>query len=357
LKLFDGERSAFTVWLINTGRLDIGICELKFSENLQAEIAPIVLPIRVSDSRPVNMIIPIRASLKEIGLTITCAASGIRSIMKLVQPVSVASALSITSIEPVISLTELAFYQTELIFLAVGITNHSNATFRYRAAFRESAHKLPGILTELPDEGVFVGFETAVFILAVEKTKLLASADSVPRNRVMAAVKGEEEKIGHKVDKVSRAELVKRLGIITFVERNLDFEWRVGNGRSGRLTQDSALPTPETLVEVLLHRPRMAYQFVGLQGNRVECFERVELRLNYEDAVVTECQLDLGLYFDPGYGIAWDGTLDGIQQAPGQFGFALLFTKPGKFDFRVQYLTVDGVTGGHRLTVDVNGDE
>jgi uncharacterized protein (AIM24 family) len=66
---------------------------------------------------------------------------------------------------------------------------------------------------------------------------------------------------------------------------------------------------------------------------------------------VASCGLALGLYIDPDYGVAWDGTLDGRVVRENEFEFVLFFTKPGKFDFRVEYATVQGVTGGHRLAV------
>jgi hypothetical protein len=170
----------------------------------------------------------------------------------------------------------------------------------------------------------------------------------------MAAVKLEEEKLKHKVDKIRRAVLTERLGITTFLESHLTFEWSIGNGRRGTLTtENSALPTPETLQELGLHRPRARHSFSGFDGDRVRCEERVHLLVTYEDARVDACSVILGLYSDPDYGIAWDGSLDGRPVGENEFEFILFFSKPGAFDFRVQYTTRDGVVGGQRLNVIV----
>jgi hypothetical protein len=73
--------------------------------------------------------------------------------------------------------------------------------------------------------------------------------------------------------------------------------------------------------------------------------------VNFEDTVVVRCALALGLYIDPEYGIAWDGTLDGRLVGENEFEFVLFFTKIGKFEFRVEYETADRVIGGHRFPV------
>jgi hypothetical protein len=242
-----------------------------------------------------------------------------------------------------------------LIFLAVDITNHSCATFTYTASFDKSAGTLfsfPGVLNREPRNAFLSPHETTVFILAIEKAELLASASAVPPKRVMAAVKLEEEILKHKVDKTRRAVLVERLGITTFLESHLTFEWRVGDSRRGTLTtENSALPTPETLVELRLHRPRARHSFAGFDGNCVRCEERIRLRVAYDDALVVRCALVLGLYIDPDYGVAWDGTLDGRPLEENAFEFVLFFTKAGKFDVRVEYETAEGVTGGHRISI------
>jgi hypothetical protein len=54
---------------------------------------------------------------------------------------------------------------------------------------------------------------------------------------------------------------------------------------------------------------------------------------------------------DPDYGIAWEGTLQGRRIGENAFEFVLFFTKPGLFEFRVEYETVENVVGGHRLNV------
>jgi hypothetical protein len=189
--------------------------------------------------------------------------------------------------------------------------------------------------------------ESFVFIVAVEKAKLLDNTETLPANRVMAVVKAAEEELHHKVDRVKRAQLVKRLGVTTFIEQNLTFDWTMANGRRGRLTSESALPTPETLTELALHRPRVTCTF----GRQVKCRQKMELKLNYHDAEVQKCVLDLGKYADPEYGVAWNGTLNGVRKKANEFTFVLFFVKPGKFEFRADYVTTEGVTGGHPITV------
>jgi hypothetical protein len=163
----------------------------------------------------------------------------------------------------------------------------------------------------------------------------------------MAVVKAAEEELHHKVDRVRRAELVKRLGVTAFIEQNLTFDWTMANGRRGRLTSESALPSPATLTELALHRPRMTCTF----GRQVKCNQKTELKLNYHDAEVQKCVLDLGKYVDPEYGVAWNGTLSGVTKKANEFTFVLFFIKPGKFEFRADYVTAEGVTGRHPITV------
>jgi hypothetical protein len=271
--------------------------------------------------------------------------------------VAVTPSVTITAIEPLISLTEIGVHCSDLIFLAVDITNHSNVTFSYTASFSMSdgLNALPGLLGREPRTALLTACQTTVFILGIRKSDLLASAADVPQKRVMAAVKLEEEKLKHKVDKQRRAVLVERLGITAFVESHLNFEWRIGHGRRGSLTtENSALPTPETLVELRVNRPRASYRFEGFENEQLPCDQRVRLHVVYEDTIVTRCALVLGLYMDPDYGIAWEGTLQGRSIGENTFELVLFFTKPGRFEFRVEYETADRVIGGHRLNVVAN---
>jgi hypothetical protein len=282
LRLFDGESFAFTAWISNTGLLDIERCELKY---LKTTVSHQDLPIRPSETASIRGVVPVDTTLREIALTAVCGAadSDVRSVITLQQPVTVEPSITITAVEPLVSLIEIANYGSELIFLAVDITNHSGATFTYTASFDMSADALcsfPGVLNREPRTAFLAPYETTVFILAIAKADLLASANAVPVKRVMAAVKLEEEKLKHKVDKARRAILVERLGVTTFLESHLTFEWRIGNGRRGTLTtENSALPTPETLVELRLHRPRARHSFVGFDGATVRCEQRTRLRV------------------------------------------------------------------------------
>jgi hypothetical protein len=339
LKLFDGELYSFTVWLVNTGKLPITDCQLRF--NMPAKIPPIRMPIRASNAIPVKIEIAVHLNMKEIALTAICKTSneGIQSEVKMMQPVVVKSAITISSIEPVLSLAEIATAQSELLFLAIGLSNEASVAFHYVASFKQSAgglSDLPCVLTEEPFRALVPPFGSFVFIVAIEKVKLLENTETLPANRVMAFVKAAEEELHHKVDRVTRAELVKRLAVTTFIEQNLTFDWTMANGRRGRLTMESTLPTPNTLTELALHRPRMTYTF----GRAVKCHQKMELKLSYHDADVQKCALDLGKYADPEYGVAWNGKLNGVAKKANEFMFVLFFVKPGKFEFRADYVTI-----------------
>jgi hypothetical protein len=78
--------------------------------------------------------------------------------------------------------------------------------------------------------------------------------------------------------------------------------------------------------------------------------QKMELKLNYH-VEVEKCVLDLGKYVDPEYSVAWNRTLSGITNRANEFTFVLFLVNPGKFEFRADDVTTEGVTGGHPITI------
>jgi hypothetical protein len=99
--------------------------------------------------------------------------------------------------------------------------------------------------------------------------------------------------------------------------------------------------------------PRVVVEFPGYAENRFGANVKVELWARYEGADVVKSVVDLGRYLDPGYGVAWEGTLAGRRVQPNEFRYVLCFTEPGSFEFRIKYQTAQGSVGVANVSVVV----
>jgi hypothetical protein len=357
LTVISGECLHFGVFVTNTGDVDIDCAEIKFTSSVSGEISPNRFPIRQGDCVAANVTITVQATLKEIGILATCNRndSEVESVVSFVQNVIVEAAIWISSIEPVLGLENLCRSEDELIYLAVNISNRLPLGFSYSCCFKQSPPALRGVnglLTDVVQNGFLRRCETKVFIIGMTKEALRKSTESVDRNRIMAAVKIEEEALGQKVRGVRRATLSKRVGIMIFVEDNLMFEWELG-GRKGTLTKESALGSCGILKELDLHRPTALIAIEGYEGLTVPNLTKVCLVAKYGGVEVVKAVLDLGHFLDEDYGIGWDGSLQGRPSGEGEFRFVLCFAKPGEFDLRIKYETTDAVAGHNEFRVIV----
>jgi hypothetical protein len=288
---------------------------------------------------------------------LTCSRRGseVESVVNIVQPTVAKAGIWISSIEPVLGLENVCKSEEELIYLAVNVSNRLPLGFSYTCSFRPSPPALrgaTGIVTDVVQYGFLRRSETKVFIIGMPKEVLLKSTESVDPSRVMSAVKIEEETSGHKIPRAERAILSKRVGIMTFIEDNLLFEWELG-GRKGTLTKESALGSCAILRELALHRPTAVIGIEGYEGLSIPHRSRVSLVVKYGGVDVAKAVLDLGHFLDEDYGIGWDGSLQGRPSGDGEFRFVLCFAKAGEFDLQIKYETKDTVAGHHEFRVTV----
>ena len=359
LRLFVGERLSFHIWITNTGMISIDTLEIKFTGNLAVDITPIALPITPSDSTSVDVSFTVSQGMKEVSFTAIAGSAngGVKSVISVQQPIDVQSAIVISSIEPALSLPASNSELSELIFLAVNISNYSDSVFNYSASFAKSAQTslgLKGIVSDKVQDGILASEQTTAFILAVEKDTLREASEVADAKKVMNAVKQEEELKGRKISSSERPAIRKRVGIASFIESNLILDWKCGGGRRGRLTDTATLPVPEVLDELALTRPHVKWTFAGSEENVVGVCQPVEFVVTYEATEVTSCAILLGKYMDPDFGVAWNGSLTQTNKAgDNKFSFVLFFAKPGEFTFQIEYHTNDDVTGQSSVTVVV----
>ena len=359
LNLFVGERLSFHIWITNTGMIPLETLEVKFSGIEGVDVTPVSLPLGPSDGTVLDVSFTVTQNMKEIDFMAVAGSSGspIKSMISVHQAILVQSAIVISSIEPALSLPASNAELSELIFLAVNISNYSDSVFHYSASFAKSAQTslgLKGIVSNTVQHGNLAPEQTTAFILAIEKGILREAAEVADPKKVINAVKQEEELKGKKISSSERPAIKKRVGIATFIESNLILDWKCGGGRKGRLTDTVALPVPAVLEELALDRPRVKWCFVGCEDNTVTLCKPVEFDVTYEATEVRSCSIVLGKYLDPDFGVAWNGSLTQENtKGDNKFSFVLFFAQPGEFTFQIEYCTKNEVTGQSSVTVVV----
>lgn len=355
MNLFDGECLRFNIWVTNDGTIPIDKLEIR--GNGLDWVSDIALPLNPFDECLIQLRLTILATMKELDFTIVAGSNmnDLQSVIAVHQPMSVETAVVISSIEPVSSLPEIDTGFANLMFLAVDISNFSSSVFDYVASFANAAQTsldFEGIVTEKEKTGILASYQTTAFIVAIEKETLRIACEKADPRKVINAVKQEEERKNRKISSAERPEIKKRVGIATLIEESLQLKWACGGGRCGTLMHNNALPSPETLRELSRTRPKTTFFVVNTDMDNVKCDQNVELVVKYDGVKITRCSLLLGVNMDPDYGVAWDGSLD--QRAPDgadEFHFNLYFIQPGKFDLQIEYETVDNVLGKSALSI------
>lgn len=365
MTLYDGELLNVKLWLTNNATIPIDELIVKSGNAVKGE-NELNLPIMPYMSANTEFDLTIDRNMTKIDLDITARTKSCKkaeTFSKLVQPLKIEPAISISSIQLLKSIPEIDIDMSNLIFIAIDIKNSSDSVFNYKAHFKAAAElgfDFPGIITKKETTGVLTEFETTVFILAVEKDQILSDSIEVENSRFINARRDEEERINQKLTSQQRKVLNDRVKVTAFIENNLVFKWFCRIGRSGLLPANTALPSLDVMNEIALKRPKLIHSF---DMNPLVTNKRVNLNLQFVGAKIARCALRLGMLQDPEYGIVWEGTLMRTSEQAERkedgdvFSFQLFFTRPGHFNFKVYYESEEKVKGHTRIDFDVNENE
>ncbi|OHT05179.1 hypothetical protein TRFO_27195 [Tritrichomonas foetus] len=352
MNLFDGEVVDVKLWLSNNGSYTIQKLDMKANN---VPIDKFELPIHPYCQGGISFPMTIDRTMTQINLNLVAQTENqeVESVTHIIQQIKTESAISISGINILNSIPEIDTDFSKLIFIAVDIQNTSSSVFNYNARFNAAAElgfDFPGIVTKKGTSGILSAFETTAFILAVEKDQILSDSIVVKNARFINARRDEEERINHKLTSQERKDLNDRVKVAVFIEQNLIFKWSCGVGRNGVLAVNTALPSIEVMREIQLRRPKLIHSF---DMHPIIANKRITLNVKFEEATIQSCRLDLGIYRDSDYGIAWEQSLDRVSNETNEFNFVLFFTKPDHFDFILRYETDQKVKGHTCIEVDV----
>lgn len=366
MNLYDGEILNVKLWLTNNSDVSIDDLIIKSGNTVKCD-KEVNLPINPYMSANTEFDLTIDRNMTKIDLNVTARTNSClkaESFSKIIQPLKIESAISISSIQLLKSIPEIDVDMSNLIFIAIDIKNSSNFVFNYKVYFKAAAElgfDFPGIITKKETPGVLTEFETTVFILAVEKDQILSDDIQVENSRFINARRDEEERINQKLTSEQRKTLNDRVKVTAFIENNLVFRWFCRIGRSGVLPANTALPSLDIMKEISLKRPKLIHSF---DRNPLVTNKRVNLNVKFEGATIVRCALNLGMLQDPEYGIVWEGTLsrskinnNNNEDDDNSFVFQLFFTKPGHFNFKVYYESDEKVKGHTRIDFDVQNND
>ncbi|OHT01497.1 hypothetical protein TRFO_31639 [Tritrichomonas foetus] len=362
MNLYDGEILNINLWITNSGNVEIENLTLKFSK-IKASYDPIKLPIKSYTSLLIPITLEIDQSLPEIKIEIIANSKNTKyaSFATIIQPIHVEAAVSIVSIEPLTSLPEIDADFSNISFVAADIKNYSDSVFNYSVAFESTAKEpylinFPGIISKNNTLGVLSPHRTTSFILALDKSIIKSPPSLAPRSKKINAAKMEEEKLNKKLSDKQRSLLDKRVEIATFIEENLKFMWNVGSGRRGKLATNLALPSVEMMEDSIHIRPCVTYSFECenvLENKIIQTKQKVILNVFFNPIKIEKCELQLGVYQDSDYGVIWNGMLEkNYPEGVNSASFELYFIYPGKFHFKLEYSTIEGVHGHKVISLE-----
>ncbi|KAK8887038.1 hypothetical protein M9Y10_038074 [Tritrichomonas musculus] len=217
-----------------------------------------------------------------------------------------------------------------------------------------------GVLSSKPRKGLFIGNETTTLILPIAKSDIENPPICADRAQKISAARSEEVKLGQKLTNKQRKLLDLRVDMAEFIKASLNFKWKRGGVRQGKLSLNSALPAESLLKEVEIKRPQTICSFCYIDSNenlaKIQTKRKVSLNVCFKFASVKVCKIDLGIYEDSDNGIMWNGLLEREKindDGDNCFKFLFYFVNPGKFTFTIKYVTFDSVKGSYPIKVNV----
>ncbi|KAH0792316.1 hypothetical protein GPJ56_003842 [Histomonas meleagridis] len=351
ISVFEGEKLSFNVWIMNSGNIPIENIQLQFPDGVAKTVSSPGLPVHPFTETMVNVQMTVADKMDRIKFDIVCSShlSEILTVSEFVQEIEVKPAISLARIYTLEKSPDISADFSKFIFIAFDIVNNSSTNiFDYSIAFEQPYDigcKFKSIVSNVPRSGMLSTNETMVSIVAVEK-EILRNANKVDVKRAVIAAQNEEDRIKGRLSKQQREDLDKRVAISIFLETNLKFEWKTTGGRIGVLSIHSVIPSAELLAELKCNRPEVICNFVSCEKEKVPINKKVTLKIQYPNTLVKKCKIDLGMYMDPSFGIAWGEKLEQMDEVgKEEFEFTFFFTKPGKFSFGVEYSTATGICG------------
>lgn len=352
MKLYDGEKVNFNIWVINTGSIPIDNVELKFQKGIIiTHLNQDSIPILPFKERKINIEMIIQGKIENIDISIICSSSlnEFQSLMRINQPIDVIQSISLSRIYLLKYYPKIYIDFSKFILIALDITNKSSQMFNYSISFDQCYDigcNFDSILLKNPTKGILSEKETIVSIVAVDR-ELLKNAKEVDEKRLIAAAQVEEDRLQKKLNVKQREELKKRLAISMFLETNLKFEWHITSGRCGTFGCHNQISDVELLNELNNIRPLVTHTFSpSIDQDTIKMNEIIKLTVNYSNELIIKCKVDLCDYINPEYGVAWIGKTEKYNpNGSDSFTFSFYFTKPGNLTFTIEYETIRNVTG------------
>ena len=367
---FIGESIKFNVWITNCGKSTITRASVSYegdTNTLQNELLP-------SRQACISCETTAEPSYDSIEITVACSGddNSFESYKVINIPYKAIPGIipcSLTAIREQVDNNNQSL--DKVIYLSLGIANKSSMAFTIKASFDDNKGIVEegnkAFLSSQERNDIVSAGNGITYIIPVLREKLNNCDNLATAHQLVYANSQMEEKLGRKLTPAERARVSKLTNIGCYIYTHLNLTWFTMDGNSGKLPQFK-LPSEDILDELETVREIPKITVIGEMNEEEEeegekqakrrsefvvpCSELVTLRVDFGKMRAKECELDIGQYIDPKYGILWDGNL--LQQGEGPtFDYKLCFTQISTFDVCIRYVSSTGIKGKLILTVKV----
>lgn len=351
LVLYDGEVKMFDIWIGNTGLVPIISANLRFSK-ARIEIEPYKLPLLPNRELHLKCKLYANMNLKDIDFEVVCKSTKLNyeTFCSFRQLIVIKPSLICSNIFALTSHTgEFEFDPSKQVLICCEIKNISEGeSFGFKVNYRDKCYM---------STFLGVGQLTAVFI-PINRTEFDQHKNAPKDQEKMTLLcQGAEIQSGRKLTDDERRDISLVYGISTLIGEALLISWQSGDNKRGYINFEAVIPNLNIYQELEIKRPNPMIQF-KVNGNIVENVhmnQMFELEICFPGFYIKKCQLTIGQYVDPKYGVMWDGKLNKIStEGQSTFTFKFCFTKSGSYNFVIHYMDLDHINDEKYININVN---
>lgn len=383
LTVFDGESYPFTIWITNTGTVNITNFELEFmqpdmmmvvdeNQNANSNGALVALPdesiskvskwnwtpLKIGQKAAIKCMVVAKVEEEFFQFTLRSSNSEsdyicsqtIRQYYKSNESLNIRRIFMVDPPPPPVTEDEF-LNQENLIHVGFEIHNKAHTSFEYQAFVSGESRA-----------GVIGARQTVVSFVDYKTEELKTDGSDASKVRIIALTKINEEKLGRSLNKEERSRVAQEISIIEKLEVKWKFNWRLSTSRIGILAP-KAIQLDHKLFDKIQSDaivPTIKWSQNGSSINpdnptviEVPKSTLYSLDVDFGNVLLTECNLDLMCKNPAKSGIMWDGTLQNVsKEGQSLFNFILIFNQRKKYRLVLRYVSKDGQAGSTPLIVN-----